>query len=40
MDIHKNSLVYGAYTVFNVMVAKEVNDLVQEPYMVSAAAKA
>ncbi|CCO26826.1 alpha-1,2-glucosyltransferase [Rhizoctonia solani AG-1 IB] len=33
MDIHKNSLVYGAYTVFNVMVAKEVNDLVQEPYM-------
>ncbi|EUC66877.1 alpha-1,2-glucosyltransferase, glycosyltransferase family protein [Rhizoctonia solani AG-3 Rhs1AP] len=33
MDIHRNTLVYAAYAVFNVMVAKEVNDLVQEPYM-------
>ncbi|KDN50252.1 hypothetical protein RSAG8_01588, partial [Rhizoctonia solani AG-8 WAC10335] len=33
MDIHKNTLVYAAYAVFNVMVAKEVNDLVREPYM-------
>ncbi|KAF8679668.1 DIE2/ALG10 family [Rhizoctonia solani] len=33
MSIHQNSLAYAAYAVFNVMVAKEVNDLVQEPYM-------
>ncbi|KAG8686441.1 glucosyltransferase, partial [Ceratobasidium sp. 395] len=29
----QNTIVYAAYAVFNVMVAKEVNDLVLEPYM-------
>ncbi|CAE6534662.1 unnamed protein product [Rhizoctonia solani] len=33
MDLDKNTLIYAAYAAFNVMVAKEVNDLVQEPYM-------
>ncbi|KAH7345063.1 glucosyltransferase [Rhizoctonia solani] len=33
MSLHQNTIVYAAYAVFNVMVAKEVNDLVQEPYM-------
>lgn len=31
----QTTIVYAAYAVFNVMVAKEVNDLVVEPYMVS-----
>ncbi|QRV91531.1 alpha-1,2-glucosyltransferase [Ceratobasidium sp. AG-Ba] len=29
----QNTIVYAAYAVFNVMVAKEVNNLVLEPYM-------
>lgn len=35
MSSQQSTLVYAAYAVFNVMVAKEVNDLVLEPYMVS-----
>ncbi|CAE6448196.1 unnamed protein product [Rhizoctonia solani] len=33
MSIHQNTIIYAAYAAFNVMVAKEVNDLVREPYM-------
>lgn len=33
MASQRSTLVYAAYAVFNVMVAKEVNDLVLEPYM-------
>lgn len=36
MRAQSNTALYAAYAVFNVMVAKEVNDLVQQPYMVSA----
>lgn len=31
----QTTIIYAAYAIFNVMVAKEVNDLVVEPYMVS-----